>query len=505
MSNPITVELPADLPTDWQQYQVVSPNGTEAGLDEQHGYNYLMEQVNNAQTAAKECGEALGATVPASREINGHPLTDDVTLDAADVGASPAPNLLVNGNFAYNPKGLMTYTDRAESVKGWSIEANGAEVTVDGVIGISIEIVSGHSDGAFLEVQELNKTTTASFIGKQITLSALIDRVDAGNSDLTAFFGSRSTLAMRANTNGITAPGLYTATMEVTREIVDKDDFCVCFRAGGTTALDFHVAAVKLEIGTRQTLAKQDEDGNWVLIPQMEFDTTINAIRSNCYDDDGNFLDLPRGLGAADRNFTQSVVVGIGSTGSTDWLEVGRVNINTTYKSLRVLFSVCGVNGRGSGILSFSLRVDGTANVIGGSSRLYWLTLDDASLENAFAIEQDGDYAVLYQKFNGTYQMFHIGILDYGLGDRWTDPTSQNLFKLANNYNLEGNHKSSINAVLTSSTIFTPEIFGAAASRWGNGRLLVGGFPVESLSWDFPAPQDRYCAAEPAEDRIGPA
>ena len=88
MSNPITVELPADLPTDWQQYQVVSPNGTEAGLDEQHGYNYLMEQVNNAQTAAKECGEALGDTVPASREINGHPLTDDVTLDAADVGAA---------------------------------------------------------------------------------------------------------------------------------------------------------------------------------------------------------------------------------------------------------------------------------------------------------------------------------------------------------------------------------------------------------------------------------
>lgn len=88
MSNPITVELPADLPTNWQQYQVVSPNGIEAGLDEQHGYNYLMEQVNNAQTAAKECGEALGDTVPASREINGHPLTDDVTLDAADVGAA---------------------------------------------------------------------------------------------------------------------------------------------------------------------------------------------------------------------------------------------------------------------------------------------------------------------------------------------------------------------------------------------------------------------------------
>ena len=394
-----------------------------------------------------------GLFVPFTRKINNKALSSDVSLNAADVGASPAPNLLVNGNFAYNPKGLMTYTDRgAESVKGWVIEANGAEVTVDGVIGISIEIVSGHSDGAFLEVQELKKTTTASFIGKQITLSALIDRVDAGNSELTAFFGSRSTLAMRANTNGITAPGLYTATMEVTREIVDKDDFCVCFRAGGTTALDFHVAAVKLEIGTRQTLARQDEDGDWVLIPQLEFDTPINAIRANCYDEDGNFLGLPRGLGAADRNFLQQIVAGTGSAAYHGWIEVGRIKIDASYTSVRTIFSVCGVNGRGSGILSFSLRVDGTANVVGPTSRLYWLTLDTSDLLNSFAIEQDGDYAVLYLELTGTYQSFHIGILDYGFSsDRWHDPSFDRLFKLTNNMNGEGNRKDTINAVLTSS------------------------------------------------------
>lgn len=70
MDNPITASLPANMPTNWTQYQVVSPNGTEAGLDKQHGYNYLMEQVNNAQNAAKECGEAFesmtGADIPVS-------------------------------------------------------------------------------------------------------------------------------------------------------------------------------------------------------------------------------------------------------------------------------------------------------------------------------------------------------------------------------------------------------------------------------------------------------
>ena len=43
--------LPADLPENWTQGQIISPNGTEVGLTEQHGYNYLMQQVNAAQTA----------------------------------------------------------------------------------------------------------------------------------------------------------------------------------------------------------------------------------------------------------------------------------------------------------------------------------------------------------------------------------------------------------------------------------------------------------------------
>ena len=47
------IPLPADLPENWTSGQIVAPTGAEAGLDEQHGYNYLMKQVNNAQKAAK--------------------------------------------------------------------------------------------------------------------------------------------------------------------------------------------------------------------------------------------------------------------------------------------------------------------------------------------------------------------------------------------------------------------------------------------------------------------
>lgn len=52
-------KLPADLPENWTRGQIVSPGGTETGLTEQHGYNYLMKQVNDTQTEVNNINEAL--------------------------------------------------------------------------------------------------------------------------------------------------------------------------------------------------------------------------------------------------------------------------------------------------------------------------------------------------------------------------------------------------------------------------------------------------------------
>ena len=57
------IPLPADLPENWTSGQIVAPTGAEAGLDEQHGYNYLMRQVNNAQRAAKALNEGKADSV----------------------------------------------------------------------------------------------------------------------------------------------------------------------------------------------------------------------------------------------------------------------------------------------------------------------------------------------------------------------------------------------------------------------------------------------------------
>nr|DAM72200.1 MAG TPA: hypothetical protein [Caudoviricetes sp.] len=56
---PIATPLPADLPTNWAMNQIVSPNGTEVGLTQQHGYNYLSNAVNQAQAGVNTLNEAF--------------------------------------------------------------------------------------------------------------------------------------------------------------------------------------------------------------------------------------------------------------------------------------------------------------------------------------------------------------------------------------------------------------------------------------------------------------
>lgn len=58
-NNPITTPLPADLPTNWTYGQTIGASGTDVGLTPQHGYNYLMQQVNAAQQAATQIGQAF--------------------------------------------------------------------------------------------------------------------------------------------------------------------------------------------------------------------------------------------------------------------------------------------------------------------------------------------------------------------------------------------------------------------------------------------------------------
>ena len=58
-TKPIPAPLLADLPEDWTVGQTVAPTGEEVSLSHQHGYNYLMEKVNEAIEAINTINEGF--------------------------------------------------------------------------------------------------------------------------------------------------------------------------------------------------------------------------------------------------------------------------------------------------------------------------------------------------------------------------------------------------------------------------------------------------------------
>lgn len=100
------IPLPADLPENWTSGQTVAPTGAEVGMDEQHGYNYLMKQVNNAQKAATALNDGKADSVvphdlfipitgwQTDTEVAEYPYYIDITADVTSttvVSVSIAP------------------------------------------------------------------------------------------------------------------------------------------------------------------------------------------------------------------------------------------------------------------------------------------------------------------------------------------------------------------------------------------------------------------------------
>lgn len=69
-NKPISSPLPANLPTTWIDSQIIAASGASVGLSEQHGYNYLMEQVNTAQSSINTINDAF-ADLATTEDISG--------------------------------------------------------------------------------------------------------------------------------------------------------------------------------------------------------------------------------------------------------------------------------------------------------------------------------------------------------------------------------------------------------------------------------------------------
>lgn len=132
-NNPVFPPLPADLPTNWVYGQTVGPEGTDVGLTQQHGYNYLMQAVNAVQNAANALGQSLAALDADS--VNAIPATEKGKANGvAELGSSgkvpsaqlPAMDYDPAGSAQKVQEALTAHIDDKENPHGATAEQVGA-------------------------------------------------------------------------------------------------------------------------------------------------------------------------------------------------------------------------------------------------------------------------------------------------------------------------------------------------------------------------------------------
>lgn len=177
------------------------------------------------------------------------------TTTAVDIGGRPNTNLLHNWYFGnpVNGKGLNVYN------------LSGYKITIDRWMSESSCIVNVNDSNITLETasdvwaiffQQIRSEVARQMIGRKVTYSILVDSIETGTCRAYIYDGS-SVVAriepLEVGMNSVTFDYSFAETVSPTVRI-QLQGLC-----------KVSVKAVKLELGDKQTLAHQDDDGNWVL------------------------------------------------------------------------------------------------------------------------------------------------------------------------------------------------------------------------------------------------
>ena len=331
MSDFISVLLPMDLPEDWTEDQYVSPWGQEVGLTEKHGYNYLMKQVNNVQTAAVELAETLSSGLSDNLLDNGY-LVDPVnrlkgyfvsegTEYYSDVGLLTAVGTLESMtpvrfiNFA---RGAVTvnnteyYVSYSDMTEGYIHTAAGSfgfdrwwakDCTVglarDTDAGVVIQATNPYGNARFRQAVSLpkrlvNRRVVLSVLVKSISGSATLRLIKASGVDGDAKVQMVST-DLRAGMNYV--------VVDITTDVGSATYPYLLFDIELTIDSYIRLTGAKLQPGIRQTLAYQDANDNWLLttLPNK----VVETVRCNGASTDiggQGMIVLPQDIGLSTAN-----------------------------------------------------------------------------------------------------------------------------------------------------------------------------------------------------------
>ena len=168
-------------------------------------------------------------------------------IDAA-INAKPNPNLLDNGYFGnpVNQRGQASYTDTGYWIDRWYLGTDGGVCLVED--GYIRTVMSGSWFNFEQKVDNF-----ADLKGKTVTASALVD----GNIAIIIGIGSNR-YPFSVSHSG--SKSIISLTFAVPDDSETLQFICQPQDKNGAS-----IYAAKLELGSQQTLAHQDADGNWVL------------------------------------------------------------------------------------------------------------------------------------------------------------------------------------------------------------------------------------------------
>lgn len=205
----------------------------------------------------------------------------DTTQGAlANLGAGVRPNLLDNaifigggsqqggGQLPVNQRGQTSYVDE-NVIDRWKLTGNGGQsltIASDGII------LTSTADYGCYFTQNLEQSVIEACLGKKVTASVLSVGQNTAQANLNLYVDNTWKDYM------IIQEGLSTKQFTIP---LTANSFYINFGAGasGTCKL----IAVKLEFGDTQTLAYQDEDGAWQLLPQPESDYATQMLKCQRY------------------------------------------------------------------------------------------------------------------------------------------------------------------------------------------------------------------------------
>lgn len=298
-----TNTLPHDLPENWTSNNFVSPGGTEVGLTERHGYNYLMRQVNLAQLTIEELVSYLSA-VQGNKNIlhnwsliypidtkDGYLIPSGVSYYNNEAMTSKVGNTLnlsapdyVGPNYAsFNMSGVTYYVPKTSLVPGYIAGVNGTlcmnrwwlksysaayksdvQMQATGCL-----FTLSRQAGDFYQ-NVANAVGASRFSGLTYTFSVKVESVSGGT--VNAYIAD----GVSEKTVKISAAGTYSVSLQVAS---GASKFVVGVRNTDTYAAStIKISSAKLEVGTICTM---DMDPPVDKAEQMaiciQFDPTTDA------------------------------------------------------------------------------------------------------------------------------------------------------------------------------------------------------------------------------------